>query len=211
MTAFNNTFIFDAPAIGAPASSWGSNIFVIHNDASTNDTKWNEPHSLVAGYTDGQGVQGTNSQEIIVPSAGLSLELYTASDTAADTTVQMGVFGKVPKKSNITGTDRKWPGDVDSTNYAQPDDMWIPLQNLEAVWVAKNSPTTNAEQATFISVQSDGTISAMKYDDTLGNTDSVWVLSQRTSVYLAGCTSVCVGLKLADGISNGLVLGRFVG
>jgi len=207
MTHYNNAFIFDAPAIGSPAASWGSNIFVVHNDASTTDTKWNEPHFLVDAYTDGQGADGTNSQEIVVPSAGLSLELYAASDgVGADTTVLVGVFGKVPKKSQLTGTDRKWPGDVDATNYDNPTDMWIPLQNLEAVWAAKNAPSNTSEQCTYISIQSDSTIPAMKYDST-----NEWYLSQRTSVYLAGCRSICVGVKTADSITNGLILGRFVG
>ena len=206
MTTYNNAFIFDQPAFGASASSWGSNIFVVHNDASVEDTKWNESHVLVAGYTDGQGLEHTNTQEIIVPSCGLNLELFLTSDTAADYTVVCGVYGKVPTKDGITGTDRKWPGDVDSTNYSNPTDMWIPLQNLEAVWVAKDIPTESTDQTGTIQLQMDNVRKALKYDDT-----NPWFMGHRTSVYLSGCTSICVSVKNADSVSQGLILGRFVG
>ena len=205
MATFKNTFIFDAPSIGSPAASWGSNIFVVHNDASVADTKWNEPHFLVDAYTDGQGADGTNTQEIIVPSAGLSLELYATSDTAAARTLRLGVFGKVPTKDGITGNNRKWPGDVDSSNYDNPTDMWIPLQNLEAVWVAKDAPAVATDQGGVVALQIDNT-DMMKFNST-----NEWYMGQRTSVYLAGCKSICVGVKTTDSIANGLVLGRFVG
>lgn len=205
MATFKNTFIFDSPAIGSPAASWGSNIFVVHNDASQADTKWNEPHFLVGAYTDGQGADGTNTQEIIVPSAGLSLELYATSDTAAARTLHLGVFGKVPTKDSLTGNNRKWPGDVDSTNYDNPTDMWIPLQNLEAVWVAKDGPAITTDQGGKVALQIDNT-DMMKFDST-----NEWYMGQRTSVYLAGCKSICVSVKVTDSIANGLVLGRFVG
>jgi len=205
MATFKNTFIFDAPSIGSPAASWGSNIFVVHNDASVADTKWNEPHFLVDAYTDGQGADGTNTQEIIVPSAGLSLELYATSDTAAARTLRLGVFGKVPTKDGITGNNRKWPGDVDSSNYDNPTDMWIPLQNLEAVWVAKDAPAVATDQGGVVALQIHNT-DMMKFTST-----NEWYMGQRTSVYLAGCKSICVGVKTTDSIANGLVLGRFVG
>lgn len=210
MTTFNNAFIWSEPAIGSASASWGSNIFVVHNDASQDDTKWNEPHVLVAAYTDGQGAEHTNSQEIIVPDAGLHLELYATSDTAADYTLEIGVFGKVPVKSGLTGTDRRWPQDIDTTNYGSLTDFWIPLQNQEAVWVAKDGPTTG-EQDSFTLLQIEGQAPAFEYDDGLGNADSFWIMGPRTAVYLAGCTSICVGVKATDSVSNGLILGRFVG
>jgi hypothetical protein len=205
MATFNNTMIFNEPAIGSPAASWGSNIFVVHNDASLADTRWNEPHVLVAAYTDGQGLTETNTQEIIVP-AGLSLELFLTSDTAADHTVVCGVYGKVPTKEGVTGIDRKWPGDVDSTNYTNPTDMWIPLQNLEAVWTAKDIPTESTDQTGTVQLQMDNVRTAIKF-----NGANPWFMGHRTSVYLAGCTSICVSVKNADSVSQGLILGRFVG
>ena len=205
MATFNNTMIFNEPAIGSPAASWGSNIFVVHNDASVADTKWNEPHVLVAAYTDGQGADGTNTQEIIVP-AGLSLDFFLTVDTAADHTVICGVYGKVPTKEGVTGINRKWPGDVDPTNYTNPTDMWIPLQNLEAVWVAKDTPTESTDQTGTVQLQIDNVRTAIKFDGA-----NPWFMGHRTSVYLAGCTSICVSVKNADSISQGLILGRFVG
>ena len=211
MATFNNTFIFDAPAIGSPAASWGSNIFVVHDKVLTDATggataAWNQPHQLVANYDNSAVTLGLNSQEIIVPSAGLSLELYLTSDTAADHTVTIGVWGKVPAKEGVTGLDRKWPNDVDSTNYADPTDMWIPLQNLEAVWVAKDSPQLVTDQAGVISLQMDASEN-FHYE----HIAKEWFMGHRTSVYLAGCKSICVGVKADDSVSNGMILGRFVG
>ena len=217
MVAFNNTMIFNAPAIGSPAASWGSNIFVVHNAAHVADTKWNEPLFLTGAYTDGVGTDGTNTQEIIVPDAGLSLELYVVQDdanTAADSTVLCGVFGKVPKKDGVTGIDRKWPSDVGSgtaasTVFSEPADMWIPLQNLEAVWKMNNTPIPGTDQGQYIALQTNATAgdSAVHYDLT-----NDWRMYQRTSVYLAGCTSICVGLKTIDGLlANAMIVGRFVG
>ena len=216
MATFNNTMIFNEPAIGSSASSWGSNLFVIHNAAHVADTKWNEPNYLVGAYTDGVGADGTNSQEIIVPDAGLSLELYIVQDdaaSAADCTVLCGVFGKVPKKDGVTGINRKWPSDVGSgaaasTVFGDPTDMWVPLQNLEAVWVAKDNANETSEQCETVSLQTDATLQPVKFD--VGSTD--WFMYKRTSVYLAGCTSVCIGLQNIDSLAaNAMVVGRFVG
>jgi len=215
MATFNNTMVFNAPAIGSPAASWGSNIFVIHNAAHVADTKWNEPIYLTGAYTDGVGADGTNSQEIIVPDAGLSLEMYIVQDdasSAADCTVICGVYGKVPTKDGVTGIDRKWPSDVGSgtaasTVFSEPADMWVPLQNLEAVWVAKDNPMKNAEQGPSIQLQTDATLQPIKFDLT-----NDWFMHQRTSVYLAGCTSICVGIQTADSLAaNAMIVGRFVG
>ena len=204
--------IFNEPAIGSPAGTWGSNMFVVHNAAHTADTKWNEPNTLVAAYTDGAGSQGTNSQEIVVPDAGLNLELFIAQDddsSAADCTVLCGVYGKVPVKDGVSGTDRKWPSDVSST-FGDPTDgyLWVPLQNMEATWVAKNGPNSQSEQGPTVSLQTDATLQPIKYDVT----DKVWFMHQRTSVYLAGCTSVCVSVQAVDSLAaNAMILGRFVG
>jgi len=206
MATFNNAFIFDQPAFGASASSWGSNIFVVHNDPTAQvDTKWNEPHFLVDAYTDGQGGDNTNSQEIIVPSCGLNLELYAVSDTSANKTLHLGVFGKVPTKNGITGINRKWPGDVDSSNYTNPTDMWVPLQNLEAVFNAVDAPAAGTDQTGIIVLQTASGLMT-KFDAA-----DPWFMGQRSSVYLAGCTSICVSVKVNDSISQGLILGRFVG
>ena len=338
--AFKNTMIFNEPAIGSPAGTWGSNMFVVHNAAHTADTKWNEPNTLVAAYTDGVGAQGTNSQEIVVPDAGLNLELFIAQDdasSAADCTVLCGVYGKVPVKDGVSGRDRKWPSDMgtitaatatisfssdnanegdkfDITDYAgltktyicgpdsasngdldsdgnviwrvtgdhvdaasalrlaiigsnghngtigvvhsagtgnltltqqgggvegntpfgggpvtnctipsaftggaeaastfgDPTDgyLWVPLQNMEATWVAKNAPNSQSEQGPTVSLQTDATLQPIKYDVT----DKVWFMHQRTSVYLAGCTSVCVSVQAVDSLAaNAVILGRFVG
>ena len=214
-TKFNNAFIFDEPAIGASASSWGSNIFVMHETTETDDTKWNEPHLLASSYDDQVGVAtNTNSIEVIVPSAGLNLELYIATDTAADEYIALGVFGKTPAQSNTTGLARRWPGDIDSTNYAQPTDMWVPLQNMDRVDSARVSPSAAeqlTEQTAWITMAMDVGGPALKYDDGLAGTDSVWYMSKRASVYLAGCTSVIVGVKDGSTVSNGMILGRFVG
>ena len=216
MATFNNTMIFNQPAFGASASSWGSNLFVVHNCAHVPDTKWNEPNFLVGAYTDGVGTDGTNTQEIIVPDTGLSLELYIVQDDAgavADCTVLCGVFGKVPKKEGITGIDRKWPSDVGSgtaasTVFGDPTDMWVPLQNLEAVWVAKNAPSVITDQGPTVSLQTDATLQPIKFD--VGSTD--WFMHQRTSVYLAGCTSICVSVQTPDSmVANAMIVGRFVG
>jgi|6_EtaG_2_1085325.scaffolds.fasta_scaffold168116_1 hypothetical protein len=216
MATFNNTFIFDAPAIGSPAASWGSNLFVVHNAAHVADTKWNEPIYLTGAYTDGVGLDGTNSQEIIAPSAGLSLELYIVQDdasAAADCTVLCGVFGKVPTKDGVTGIDRKWPSDVGtgtaaSTVFGEPADMWIPLQNLEAVWVAKDNATESTEQCETVSLQTDATLQPVKFD--VASTD--WFMYKRTSVYLAGCKSICVGVQATDSLAaSAMIVGRFVG
>lgn len=216
MATFKNTFLFDAPAIGSPAASWGSNIFVIHNAAHVADTKWNEPIFLTGAYTDGVGADGTNSQEIIVPSAGLSLEMYIVQDdagSASDSSIQCGVFGKVPSKEGVTGINRKWPSDVGSgtaasTVFGEPDDMWVPLQNLEAVWVAKNNADEISEQCETVQLQTDATLSPVKFD--VGSTD--WFMYKRTSVYLAGCKSICVGIQTADSlVANAMIVGRFVG
>jgi len=209
-TKFNNTFIFDAPAIGAPAASWGSNIFVVHDNVIDDDgtgatAVWNQPQELVAAYSNTVTTLGTNSQEIIVPSAGLSLELFLTSDTAADHTVRIGVWGKVPVKDGLTGADRKWPHDVNSGSYGDPTDMWIPLQNLEAVWMAKAAPTLDTDQAGVISLQMDLT------ENFHWAGAGPWFMGHRTSVYLAGCKSICVGVKDFDSVSEGLILGRFVG
>ena len=338
MGTFNNTFIFEAPAIGSPAASWGSNLFVVHNASSVEDTKWNEPNVLVAAYTDGVGSQGTNTQEIIVPSAGLSLELYVVQDdagTASDSTLLCGVFGKVPKKDGVSGRDRKWPADVgvltaatatisfasdnalegekivlvdssglsktyicgpdsaangdldadgnviwrvtgdhvdaasalrnaiihgnghngsitvvhsggtgnitctqlvggpegntsigggpvtnctvpgtftsgaEASTFDDPTDMWVPLQNLEAVWTAANGQTPATNQGPYIALQTEATVASapVKYDLT-----NDWFMHQRTSVYLAGCTSICVSVKSADSmVANAMIVGRFVG
>ena len=215
MAKFNNAFIFDEPAVGSSASSWGSNIFVMHETTETNDTRWNEPHLLASSYNDQAGVlTNTNSIEVIVPSAGLNLELYIATDTAADELIELGVFGKTPVQSRTTGLARRWPGDIDSTNYAQPDDMWIPLQNMDRIDSARAAPTGGNEitdQVAWITMAMDAGGPALKYDDGGGNTDSVWFLSKRASVYLAGCTSVIVGVKDGSAVSNGMILGRFVG
>jgi hypothetical protein len=218
MTTFNNTFVFDAPAVGSPAASWGSNIFVVHNCAHLPDTLWNEPLALTAAYTDGVGGQGTNSQEIVVPNAGLSLEMYIVQDdanTAADSTVLCGVFGKVPTKDGVTGINRKWPSDVGSgtaasTVFGEPADMWVPLQNLEAIWSMKNAPAPGTDQTQYNALQTNATDgdTALFYD--IGGTD--WRMYQRTSVYLAGCTSICVSVKTIDGLlANAMIVGRFVG
>jgi len=217
MATFKNTFIFDAPAIGSPAASWGSNLFVVHNAAHVDDTKWNEPLFLTDAYTDGVGGQGTNSQEIIVPNAGLSLELYVVQDdagTASDATLLCGVFGKVPKKDGVTGINRKWPSDVGSgtaasTVFGDPTDMWVPLQNLEAVWTAANTQTPATNQGPYIALQTEATVASapIKYDLTAD-----WFMHQRTSVYLAGCTSICVSVKDKDSlVANAMIVGRFVG
>ena len=212
MAAFKNTFIFDSPAIGSPAASWGSNIFVIHEKAGVSDdisvstAAWNQPHQLVANHDATAFTLGLNSPEIVVPNAGLSLELFLTSDTAANHTVAIGVWGKVPAKEGVTGLARRWPNDIDSTNYADPTDMWIPLQNLEAVWIAKDGPTFGEQQAGVIALQMDASEN-FHFED--GSKE--WFMGHRTSVYLAGCTSVCVGVKVDDSVSNGMILGRFVG
>lgn len=211
--AFNNTFIKSEPAIGAPAASWGSNMFVVHNAASVADTKWNEPNTLVAAYTDGVGGQGTNSQEIVVPDAGLNLELFICQDDAGslgDHTILCGVYGKVPIKEGVSGTDRKWPSDVSSTTFGDPTDgcLWVPLQNMEATWVAKDNAAENSEQCETVQLQTDGTLAPIKYDVS----GKVWYMFKRTSVYLAGCTSVVVSVQAADSLpANSMILGRFVG
>tara|TARA_R100000664_G_scaffold34033_1_gene53570 strand:+ start:523 stop:1161 length:639 start_codon:yes stop_codon:yes gene_type:complete len=211
--AFKNTMIFNEPAIGSPAASWGSNLFVIHNAAHTADTKWNEPNTLVAAYTDGAGGQGTNSQEIVVPDAGLNLELFIAQDdasSAADCTVLCGVYGKVPVKDGVSGTDRKWPSDVSSSTFGDPTDgyLWVPLQNMEASWVAKNDAAENSEQCETVQLQTDATLAPIKYDVS----GKVWFMYKRTSVYLSGCTSVCVSVQSADSLAaNAMIVGRFVG
>jgi len=211
MTTFNNAFIFDQPAFGASASSWGSNIFVVHEALDTNDTKSNEPHVLASSYDNSVSTTNTNSIEVIVPSSGLSLELYVITDTAVDKTIELNVFGKVPTKDGITGLDRRWPGDIDSTNFDNPTDMWIPLQNLEAVYAAREDPTstqTKTEQCASCQIVFDADTQgpALKYDST-----NEWYMSQRASMYLSGCTSIIVGVKAGNLISNGLLLGRFVG
>ena len=210
--AFNNTMIFNEPAIGSPAGTWGSNMFVIHNAAHVEDTKWNEPNTLVAAYTDGGGGQGTNSQEIVVPDAGLNLELFIAQDdsaSAAARTVLCGVYGKVPIKEGVSGTGRKWPSDVDS-DLGDPTDgyLWVPLQNMEATWVAKDNANETTEQCETVSLQTDGTLAPIKYDVS----SKVWFMYKRTSVYLSGCTSVCVSVQAADSLAaKAMILGRFVG
>jgi len=211
MATFNNTFIFDAPAIGSPAASWGSNIFVMHDDVELNDDNWNEPHLLASSYDSSSALTNTNSIEVIVPSAGLSLEMYLVTDDITDEEVQLGVFGKVPTKEGITGTDRRWPGDVNSAAFDNPTDIWVPLQNLEAVYTSAVSPAIGAartNQTSRITMSYDGDTQgpALKFDST-----NEWYMSQRVSVYLAGCTSVIVGVAAGSGISEGLVLGRFVG
>tara|TARA_R110000824_G_scaffold8336_3_gene37665 strand:+ start:26109 stop:26747 length:639 start_codon:yes stop_codon:yes gene_type:complete len=212
MATFNNTMVFNAPAIGSPAASWGSNIFVVHDKVGVADAiggataGWNQPHQLVANYDSTAVTLGLNSQEIIVPDAGLSLELFLTSDTAANHTVTLGVWGKVPAKDGVTGLDRKWPSDVDATNYADPTDMWIPLQNLEAVWVAKDGPTAATDQGGVITIQMD-VADHFHFE----HASKEWFMGHRTSVYLAGCTSICVGVKTGDSVSNGMLLGRFVG
>ena len=336
--AFNNTMIFNEPAIGSPAGTWGSNLFVVHNAASVADTKWNEPNVLVAAYTDGIGGQGTNSQEIVVPDAGLNLELFIAQDDAGsigDHTILCGVYGKVPIKQGVSGRDRKWPSDIgtitaatatisfatdnategqkfDMTDYAgltktyicgpdsasngdldsdgnviwrvtgdhvdaasalrlaiiganghngtigvvhsggtgnltltqqgggvegntafgggpvtnctiptyftggaeaattfgDPTDMWVPLQNMEATWVAKDNAGETTEQCETVQLQTDGTLAPIKYDVS----GAVWYMFKRTSVYLSGCTSVCVSVQAADSLpANAMIVGRFVG
>lgn len=217
MATFKNTMIFNSPAIGSPAASWGSNLFVVHNCASVADTKWNEPLFLTDAYTDGVGADGTNTQEIIVPDAGLSLELYVVQDdagTATDSTVLCGVFGKVPKKEGVTGINRKWPSDVGtgtaaSAVFSDPTDMWVPLQNLEAVWKMANGQTPATDQGPYIALQTEATVASapIKFDLT-----NDWFMHQRTSVYLAGCTSICVSVKSADSLAaNAMIVGRFVG
>ena len=83
--------------------------------------------------------------------------------------------------------------------------MWIPLQNLEAVWVAKDGPAAATDQGGVITIQMDAA-DHMHFEHA-----NEWFMGHRTSVYLAGCTSICVGVKTGDSVSNGMLLGRFVG
>jgi len=194
MPDFNNTFIWNEPAIGSGASSIGSNIFVLHSAAASPDAKWNEPLVLAGS--------GTNSYVCSVP-YGLNLEMYICSSTEANHTFEIGVFGKTPVKSGATGSARNWPNDL-SASFEENADFWIPLQNLEADWVAKDNPTEATDQANFIT---------MSLHSTAAMTDDRGMfLGPRTAVYTAGCTHVVVGVKSDD--SHGgtaMVLGRFVG
>ena len=87
--------------------------------------------------------------------------------------------------------------------------MWVPLQNLEAVWKMNNNQTPATDQGPYIALQTEATVASapIKFDLT-----NDWFMHQRTSVYLAGCTSICVSVKDADSmVANAMIVGRFVG
>lgn len=221
MSTFNNTFIWNQAVVGSPGASVGGNIFCLHEGGATtaafvNDVDaYNRPHYLVENYDPddtGSGSKDTNSIEVIVPDGARSIEAYIISSDLAEVWFTYAIFGKVPTKGEVTGNQRKWPGDIDPTNYAQPDAMWVPLQNLEAAWNPHNGHVHATKQ------------SALQYQRFGGNNDPAMVVAtathggsevmymhRRTEFYLGGCTSVVLGVFAANNRADGQVLGRFVG